>query len=274
MSAPPAPTLTCLRRRPQRYARRVKRHAALIPLSHDHHDALVAARRLRRAADGTERAAAAAAFLAFFAADTVGHFRQEEELLFPQVVDRAETQALVVEALLQHQRLHALAAQLTADLAAGSTDPVVMRDLGQLLEAHVRLEERQLFPLIEELLGEKLAGLDLTVREADRQGNGPVWGTASEQLNATVLEWRAGEGPSAHVNEERDVLVVVIAGSVILGTDEGAQELTAGEATIIPKGQRRQLTAGTRGTRYLSAHRRRPPLQIQPVKAQSAESER
>jgi quercetin dioxygenase-like cupin family protein len=252
----------------------VKRHAALIPLSHDHHDALVAARRLRRAADGTEPAAAAAAFLAFFAAETVGHFRQEEELLFPQVVDRDETQALVVEALVQHQRLHAFAAQLRRDLAAGSTDPVVMRELGQLLEAHVRLEERRLFPLIEELLGENLDGLDLTVREADTERSGPVWGTASEELNATVLEWRAGEGPAAHVNAERDVLVVVLAGSVTLGTDEGAQELSAGEAKIIAKGERRQLTAGPRGTRYLSAHRRRPPLQIQRVKAQSAGPER
>jgi hemerythrin-like domain-containing protein len=252
----------------------VKRHPALIPLSHDHHDALVAARRLRRAADGAEPAAAAAAFLAFFVAEAVGHFRQEEELLFPQTVDREETQSLVVEALLQHQRLHGLVAELATDLATGSTRPAVMRDLGQLLEAHVRLEERQLFPLIEELLGEKLADFQLTGRETDREGSGPVWGTASEELNATVLEWRAGEGPSAYVNLERDVLVVVLAGSVTVRTDDGAQELTAGEVKIIAKGQRRQLTAGPRGTRYLSAHRRRPPLQIQLVKAQSVESER
>src|SRR5438874_2527383 len=82
-------------------------------------------------------------------------------------LDREETQALILAALLDHQRLHALAAQLTVDLAAGTTDPVLMQELGQLLEAHVRLEERQLFPLIEEVLGEeRLAGLDLTVREA------------------------------------------------------------------------------------------------------------
>jgi hypothetical protein len=61
---------------------------------------------------------------------------------------------------------------------------------------------------------------------------------------------------------------------VTVRTDDGAQELTAGEVKIIAKGQRRQLTAGPRGTRYLSAHRRRPPLQIQLVKAQSVESER
>jgi hypothetical protein len=33
----------------------MKRHAALVPLSHDHHHALVEARRLRHAADLEER---------------------------------------------------------------------------------------------------------------------------------------------------------------------------------------------------------------------------
>jgi hypothetical protein len=59
----------------------MKRHPALIPLSHDHHRALVEARRLR-AADAPESAAAATAFLRFFADETIPHFRQEEELLF------------------------------------------------------------------------------------------------------------------------------------------------------------------------------------------------
>ncbi|MGN6170262.1 MAG: hypothetical protein ACTHQQ_19140 [Solirubrobacteraceae bacterium] len=39
---------------------------------------------------------------------------------------------------------------------------------------------------------------------------GPVWGAASADLNATVLEWRPGNGPAEHVNEERDVLYVVL----------------------------------------------------------------
>ena len=70
------------------------------------------------------------------------------------------------------------------------------------------------------------------------------------------------------------MLVVVLGGSVAVCTDEGMRELTGGDAMIIAKGLRRQLTAGPQGARYLSAHRRRPPLQIQPVKAQSAEAER
>jgi hemerythrin-like domain-containing protein len=248
------------------YARNVKRHAALVPLSHDHHDALVAARRLRHGADGAEPAVAAADFLGFFAAETVRHFREEEELLFPQVVDRDEARELVVVALLDHQRLHALAAELTALLAAGEVNAAVMRALAEGLEAHIRLEERRLFPMIERLLAnETLNVLALVHDEEERspgQGSGPIWGAASEDLNATLLLWNAGGGTPEHVNAERDVLIVVLAGSVTVRTDEGAHRLCVGETTIIDKGQRRQITAGREGARYLSVHRRRQPLQI------------
>jgi hypothetical protein len=77
----------------------MKRHPALIPLSHDHHHALVEARRLRRAADTPKSAAVARAFLRFFAGETVGHFRDEEELLFPRLVEFDAARELLVQAL-------------------------------------------------------------------------------------------------------------------------------------------------------------------------------
>ena len=91
---------------------------------------------------------------------------------------------------------------------------------------------------------------------------GPVWGAASEDLNATILVWPAGEGPSEHVNDSRDVLYVVVDGSVWLIVDGEGQELRAGEAAIVEKGARRELVAGTNGVRYATAHVRRGGLQI------------
>jgi len=91
---------------------------------------------------------------------------------------------------------------------------------------------------------------------------GPVWGAASADLNATVLAWSAGEGPAEHVNEERDVLYVVVAGSVTLTVDGEPRGLAAGEATIVDKGARRGLVAGPDGVRYLTAHIRRGGLEI------------
>ena len=91
---------------------------------------------------------------------------------------------------------------------------------------------------------------------------GPVWGAESDDLNATLLEWPAGEGPAEHVNEERDVLYVVVAGSARLTVDGEQVELGAGEARIVPKGSRRALTAGAAGVRYVTAHVRRGGLQL------------
>jgi quercetin dioxygenase-like cupin family protein/iron-sulfur cluster repair protein YtfE (RIC family) len=247
---------------------KMKRHRALIPLSHDHHDALVAARRLRRGADASDVLEAATAFLAFFASSVVPHFREEEELLFPRVADAEEARELVAQALLEHQRLHLAAAELGELVARGCADGATgrrMRELATLLEAHVRLEERQLFPLIETMLSEET--LTALENAAGNEGSGPVWGTASEELNATLLQWRAGEGPPEHVNEERDVLVVVLTGSATVSADGDEHELAAGDATIIAKGQRRKIEAGREGVRYLSVHRRRAPLQIAPAPA-------
>ena len=91
---------------------------------------------------------------------------------------------------------------------------------------------------------------------------GPVWGAASADLNATLLEWPPARGPAEHVNEERDVLYVVLAGSATLVEDGESRELGTGEATIVDKGVRRALVAGPGGARYLTAHIRRGGLEI------------
>jgi len=90
-------------------------------------------------------------------------------------------------------------------------------------------------------------------------GRGPVWGAESEELNATILEWPAGDGPGEAVSQ-LDVVYAVLAGSIVLN----GVELVAGEAVIVPKGEPRTMVAGSEGARYLTAHRRRPPLQIRP----------
>lgn len=91
---------------------------------------------------------------------------------------------------------------------------------------------------------------------------GPVWGTASEELNATLLAWPPGGGPSEHVNAERDVALVVVEGSLELEIEGELTTLAAGEATIVPRGTRRLLRAGSAGVRYATVHRKRGGLTI------------
>ena len=147
----------------------MKRHPSLVPLSHDHHHALAAAEQLRRVTSVAESREDAAAFLDFFAAAQARHFREEEELLFPLVAELDEAREPLLQALLEHQRVRALARRLEAGLAEGEPGADVMRELGDLLVAHVRHEERVLFPLIERLADESaLASLELPVRDATR----------------------------------------------------------------------------------------------------------
>jgi iron-sulfur cluster repair protein YtfE (RIC family) len=129
--------------------RAMKRSEALAQLSRDHHQALVVAQRLRRA-DPETAAAARDAFLDFWATEGRQHFRDEEEILLPAFA-RHESPAheAVVRVLTDHVDLRRRAGDLAGDSAASPDD---LRELGERLNAHVRHEERVLFPMIEAAL--------------------------------------------------------------------------------------------------------------------------
>jgi len=125
----------------------VKRSAALAPLSREHHVALEVALRLRRA---TDPAAARDAFLRFFDDEGEAHFAAEETVLLPFVSDVLPADDPdVVRVLDEHRELRRRAAALRSGARADEHD---LRELGALLEGHVRHEERVLFPRIEAAL--------------------------------------------------------------------------------------------------------------------------
>ena len=130
----------------------MKRSAALASLSRDHHQALVVAQQLRRATDATA-AEARAAFLAYWAGHGRLHFRLEEELLFPAHAGHGDPHdPVILRALGQHAMIRHRADALAADTSA---DPGPLEQLGGELAAHVRLEEREVFPLIERVMPER-----------------------------------------------------------------------------------------------------------------------
>jgi hemerythrin-like domain-containing protein len=147
----------------------MKRHPALIPLSREHHNGLVQALRLRRAApdgDASARVVAAREFGEFFRNEERVHLRDEEEELFP--LRHVPSQpAPLRDARLQHVQLQGFARKLEIAVAAGIVDRETLDAAGALLDAHIRLEERQLFPLIEELVpDDELRRLGLADRDA------------------------------------------------------------------------------------------------------------
>jgi hypothetical protein len=126
-----------------------RRSAELVPLSHDHHQALAQAIVLKRATSANADEAWRG-FLAFWQAEGAEHFAKEEVDLLPayaRVADPAHP--AVLRMLLEHVLLRARIAELDA---SPERDPVALNELGAWLDLHVRHEERVLFPLIEDAL--------------------------------------------------------------------------------------------------------------------------
>ena len=145
----------------------MKRHPALQPLSRDHHVALLAALRLRRAT-AEDAVAARDAFLAFWREHGANHFRVEEEVLLPAFAVHADPNAeCVARMLMDHVRIRAAARRLEQP---GDQPVESLHELGTLLERHVRLEEREVFPLIEDALPPQAA--DDLVREVHAEPQG------------------------------------------------------------------------------------------------------
>jgi hypothetical protein len=142
----------------------MKRDPALAGLSRDHHQALAVALRLRRAGDDTA-GDARDAFLVFWERDGHHHFRVEEDLLLPAFAGFGDAHhPLVARALCEH----AVIRHRAGVMAAQERPPLdALHELGAMMAEHVRLEERELFPLIEETIpAPELAQLAAALEEA------------------------------------------------------------------------------------------------------------
>jgi hemerythrin superfamily protein len=112
----------------------------------------------------------AADALAFFDERLVGHFRAEETALFPflraRAVGHGVPEAVLDELVAEHRRLEVL----RDAIASADGEPALDTALGtfaDLLEAHVRREERELFePFPEAIPAEDTEALAAAIRAA------------------------------------------------------------------------------------------------------------
>jgi hemerythrin-like domain-containing protein len=126
----------------------MKRSPALQPLSREHHTALSLANACVRAAlsgDAAMVRLACQRAISSFANELDAHFKIEELSLLP-LLTSSETQVLVQRTLAEHQLLRGLRDGLRQN------DVEALNNFGQCLLSHVRFEERELFPVIENLL--------------------------------------------------------------------------------------------------------------------------
>ena len=127
----------------------LKRHEALVPLSREHHQGLllcwkikagfsknVDVKRIKRYADW------------FFHEYLVPHFAEEENVLFPilgngNVASTELNAGLVERAVKEHRELERLFADMTNVEQS-------LRSIAELLDKHIRFEERELFEVIQQ----------------------------------------------------------------------------------------------------------------------------
>ena len=126
----------------------MKRSTTLQPLSREHHTALTLAKACERAAQSRDEVLVAETcqrVIRAFSGELEPHFQVEEQSLLP-LLRSMETQPLVERTMADHRQLRALSDELSRN------DAEALGRFGKCLSAHVRFEERELFPAIETLL--------------------------------------------------------------------------------------------------------------------------
>jgi hemerythrin-like domain-containing protein len=107
-------------------------------------------------------------FVAFFHGDTVAHFREEEEVVFPLAVGDPRARDLLSRVMIEHLQFHALVSRLEDQIAQGAVDAGSAQQTAEALEKHIRLEEGHVFPLLEEIVSDaELAKVSLATRNRD-----------------------------------------------------------------------------------------------------------
>lgn len=124
------------------------RDPSLIPLSHQHHNALalcvLTERSLSADSSDDNVRRLAKRVVDRYELEMVNHFGLEESVLFPRVPELRElTERLVAE----HREMERLVEGLRTEPLAG-----LLRTFASLLRQHVRLEEGELFEQVQRLL--------------------------------------------------------------------------------------------------------------------------
>ncbi|HKJ66944.1 MAG TPA: hemerythrin domain-containing protein [bacterium] len=126
----------------------MKRHEALIPLSDEHHQGLIWSKRFREmpsdmSADETRDLVNE--FMPVWHSEINPHFQKEEQLLLPLF---ARTGVSLPDSVPEMLEQH-IFIRRDVLLLRDSPGVEIMVRLGSLLQDHIRLEERDVFPFIE-----------------------------------------------------------------------------------------------------------------------------
>jgi iron-sulfur cluster repair protein YtfE (RIC family) len=141
------------------------RDKSLVPLSHQHHDALFLCVRIERAhaAADFDPGVWQAEIQHKFEESICGHFEAEEKILFPEAARFPELQSLIRDLLRDHDTLRGYFSRAVAK----TLDADTLLSFADKLSTHIRKEERELFERCQQLMPpEQLSRLGAALEDA------------------------------------------------------------------------------------------------------------
>ena len=128
----------------------IKRHQALVSFSRDHHNGLLLAWKVRQGLKNLVEPERISDYVLFaFKNELEQHFKDEEKWLFPEL---PADDGLRIQAETDHAGMRGLITQLGSD----KKDIAALTQFADLLEKHIRFEERELFNHLQEIPTERL----------------------------------------------------------------------------------------------------------------------
>lgn len=149
----------------------IKRSRELAPLSRDHHSGLLLCWKIRTGiSKGISAERIADYTIHYYNNHLANHFIEEEAHLFP-IVGNGDT--MTDQAVKEHNDIVELITRLNE---SDNPDYETLIELSNVLEAHIRFEERQLFPYIEKKAETgKLENVGNTIAELHKHLKEPAW---------------------------------------------------------------------------------------------------
>ena len=160
-----------------------RRNDSLIPLSREHQYALMLCLRIHRGliehdADANWLQMKAGVAVSFFEGELVIHFQAEEEVLFPAMRELSGAPQIIEGLVAEHGKIGRLIDQLRQiDVHSVAA---TLKEFADTLEAHIRKEERELFPIYEQqALSETIVRVERAILS--------LIGSASQPRNPELL---------------------------------------------------------------------------------------
>ena len=148
----------------------MKRNKSLQPLSRDHFQVLTLVQRITN--ELKEDSSSSVTDIidhvhGFWQKQLIPHFEAEEEFLLPALATKVSADDPLIERTLSdHRNIKAIQQNFENPISAEEGDRL-LREFAELLHDHIRFEERELFPAVEEhLTSDALESLGVSIEKS------------------------------------------------------------------------------------------------------------